>query len=654
MQQAREVRTAVEAQFEEQYGAAALFRRYARVRIRDFILRQVMTVLGTIVVWYVAYPSAAMFCLVITLAGEALDLAVLRWALRQLDRGTAVQALLHPTAISAGLQSVTIATCVLTMQYAAHSINQATLLAMCYLMAASVNAGFIMTHHPLVAWAKLSVLAACVPLLLLGDIISHGGIDAHNLIHLLELAMLGYLVYVFIDFARRMWRKRLKNERAMLEKTAQQAVLNRNLLEAQSQAEQAAQAKSAFLATMSHEIRTPLNAIIGMSDLLGAKELDAEGRGHVDTIRTASCSLLGIINGVLDFSRLDADQMAFDPQPFCPADCISGAAQLLMPLAREKGLLLVLADDGSLPMRASADSGRLRQILVNLIGNAIKFSVDGEVKVASCAQQTDDGWRLRVRVTDEGIGVPPERAEAIFEVFQQADAATTRRFGGTGLGLPISRALARQMGGDIRLLPHDPDRPGASFEVEIALARAAAEVPARVRPVPVQGGISQPLRVLLADDNETNRLLIRQFLRDEPVTLYQAADGREAVDLARRLEPDVILMDMAMPEIDGLEATRRIRALDMPQPRIVALTANAFASDRAACDAAGMDDFLTKPIRKSVLVNALGEACRREKALSNRGDDAVSRAERAEGGDTWTSPRESGTTSGRSIRSSGR
>lgn len=647
-----EIGKSAEAQFEARYGQAALLRRYARARVREFWVRQVATAIGCVVVWHIVSPVASIYCLCITLLGESFDAWCLRIAVRRLDAGSALRPMQRFTAFSAGVQSATIGACVLPVMMLS-TTDEAPLLALSFLMAAAVNAGFAMTHHRLASIVKLAVLATCVPVFLIGDAISAGGFGMRQLIHLLEVMMMAFLTYTFVEFAVRSWRRRLANERSLMESAAEREATNRELVKAQRKAEQAAQAKSAFLATMSHEIRTPLNAVIGMSDLLGATDLSEEGKGYVDTIRTASTSLLGIINDVLDFSRLDADQMAFEALPFTPSESISAAARMLMPLAQEKGLQLVLADDGSLPLRACADEGRLRQILVNLMGNAIKFTDAGEVKVFSRAEQMPDGWRLRVQVSDTGIGVPPDRADAIFEVFQQADAATTRRFGGTGLGLPISRALARRMGGDIRLLQRD--RPGATFELTVRLERAAVEAPARAAgPVAVEHGIAKPIRVLLADDNETNRLLVQQFLRKEPVTLYQAVNGREAVDLVRRLHPDVVLMDMAMPEVDGLEATRRIRAMTLPQPHIVALTANAFASDRAACEEAGMDDFLTKPIRKSVLVSALGRASRQEKALSKPGDDAVSGSERAEGGGPWTSPRESGTTSGRSIRSSGR
>lgn len=427
----------------------------------------------------------------------------------------------------------------------------------------------------------------------------------------------------------------------------------RELAEAIQRAEDGARAKSIFLATMSHEIRTPLNAIIGMADILADSTLSGEKREYVDTIRSASNALLTIINDVLELSRLDADKVAFEALPFSPGQCIDDCAQLLRPMADEKGLELIRIGTDRLTPLALGDAGRVRQILVNLLGNAVKFTETGSVTLRAATERDGSGWRLTVDVEDTGIGVPPERAEQIFEEFQQADAATTRRFGGTGLGLPISRALARRMGGDIVLMPAG-DRQGSCFRLTLRLGRA------RQTDQLVAGQDADTLTlppgmsILLAEDNATNRLLIRRFLRDQEVDLHEAENGREAVEMTADIAPDAILMDMSMPELDGLEATRAIRLLDMPQPRIIALTANAFASDREACIGAGMDDFLAKPVRRKQLLAALIQAGPVEKPLSNPSSDGVSRPDAAKGTPSWTSPPGSGTTSGESIRSSDR
>ncbi len=373
------------------------------------------------------------------------------------------------------------------------------------------------------------------------------------------------------------------------------------LANAKQAAEQGARAKSRFLATMSHEIRTPMNGIIGMAELLGEETLSQESRLYVDTIRRSADSLLVIINDILDFTKLDAGQMAVHPVAFELRDCFDGVLNLLRPQAAAKGLFLDWRAEKALPTVVFGDDTRLRQILVNIIGNAVKFTEVGGVTVDVACLNQDGQHKLTIEVHDTGIGIKQDRCDAIFDMFSQADAAITRRFGGTGLGLAISRLLARNMGGDITV----SSRPGEGSCFCITLTMA----PASAKPVSKESTKSEfnpdavaGLTILLAEDNRTNRLLIQKYLKDQPVQLMMAQNGKEAVELARRHTPEIILMDMAMPEMDGLEATRHIRKFNFPQPYIVALTANAYASDRAACLAAGMDGFLSKPLRKNRLL----------------------------------------------------
>ncbi len=641
------------AQYNARYGKPALFLRYARVRMRQIPIRQVATVFGSIGVWHIVSPAMALVCIGLALVGEAVDAGTLLYAQRRVMQGGGFdKALEWLTALSGGLQSATIASCVMILLLMAPTTGGA-LVALFFLATAIINAGLVLSHHKSAAWTKMAVLLSCIPIYLVILFVSARETAAvDQLIIGISMLMLFFVTFTFLDAMYRSWQRRLANEWALMEGTAKLDAANGDLVEAQQQAEQAAQAKSAFLATMSHEIRTPLNAVVGMCDLLSEREMDKEGLNQVETIRTASTALLQIINDVLDLSRLEADRMTFEARPFDLAECIRGAVSLLTPLAREKGLHLVLEGLETLPRRASADAGRLRQILVNLLGNAIKFSAECEIHLSATALPEEGGWRLVIRVQDTGIGVPMDRAEAIFEEFRQADTATTRRYGGTGLGLPISRAMARHMGGDIRLQPPGP-HPGACFELSLRLD--ASEEPAEeVEQTAISTEFHAPLSVLLADDNATNRLMVRSFLKDMPVALEEAVDGREAVEMCRHLQPDVVLMDMSMPELDGLQASRAIRALPIRQPMIVAITANAFESDRQACRDAGMEGFLSKPLRKAVLLGCLADLSRGEKPLSHPGGNAVSGQDAATGREAWTSPPESGTTSGKSIRSSGR
>lgn len=378
------------------------------------------------------------------------------------------------------------------------------------------------------------------------------------------------------------------------------------LEEARQAAEKGGRAKADFLATMSHEIRTPMNGVIGMAQLLEATKLDGDQKLYTSTILSSAKTLLALINDILDLSKLDEGQITINPCDFDLHQCIDETTRLLRTQAEIKGLTLDVERDVDLPRYLLGDDHRLRQILNNLVGNAVKFTEKGRVKITVESEPAEAGGvMLTFAVSDTGIGIPKDMLTGIFERFSQADAAISRRFGGSGLGLAISRRLAEAMGGRITVTSEIGSGSCFTLRVPFGLAKAGEALLAPAPAVEDHEGMLPGLKVLVAEDNRVNRLLIRKFLKDTAVELDFAHDGAEAVDKTKLWEPDIILMDVSMPVMDGLEATHIIRSWEQDQPQIIALTANAFDTDREACLAAGMNEFVTKPISRKRLLEVL-------------------------------------------------
>jgi len=388
----------------------------------------------------------------------------------------------------------------------------------------------------------------------------------------------------------------------------QRAACEQQLRVAKEHAERASQAKSQFLANMSHEIRTPLNGILGMADLARETDLDEEQGEYVRTIRESGRALLGVINDILDFSKIEAGKMSVANTPFELRALVDETARLLAPKARQQGLEFTVAVTDETPDRLQGDPVRLRQVLVNLLGNAVKFTDAGRISLE--IQQAARGHgrtRLLFRVRDTGIGIDPSQQSTIFGAFCQADGSMTRQYDGTGLGLTISSKLVELMGGRLELQSALGQGSTFSFTLPFELAEPSRQPTA---PAPTVHD-TRGLRVLVAEDNPVNQRFVATLLTKWGHVVEAVGDGEAAVRSWRAAAPDIVLMDVQMPGLDGLAATRAIRCEeaafgDGRRVPIVALTAHAFADDERRCLAAGMDAFLSKPIKSEQLRSLLG------------------------------------------------
>ncbi len=423
-------------------------------------------------------------------------------------------------------------------------------------------------------------------------------------------------------------------EEAVVRRTAELQKANEQLREAKEAAEAANRAKSEFLANMSHEIRTPMNAVLGFTELLGSLISDTKQKNYLESIRGSGRNLLTLINDILDLSKIEARKLELQYESVSLKGVFEEIRNIFSLKIANKGLEFIIEIAPDMPPALVLDEVRLRQILFNLIGNAVKFTERGHIRLYADKTYTDSGQKeldLRLRVSDTGIGIQPDSLDSIFDAFRQQDGQSSKKYGGTGLGLTITKRLVEMMGGDIQV-QSDPGK-GSSFEVVLRNVAVASTPPISKKEKPFDPDTVTfgPATILVVDDVETNRNLVKEFFVGTPVEVLQSENGTKALILAKHHHPNLILMDIRMPVMDGYETTRKLRQeeglVDIP---VIALTASGLKSERERIFSNGFDGFLRKPVQRAELFRELSRFLPALEPLQDRSTVEESQPEESE------------------------
>lgn len=417
--------------------------------------------------------------------------------------------------------------------------------------------------------------------------------------------MISHWLFVGLSFTLLM----LTASAAIFQREMERAAVK--LSEARIEAENATRAKSEFLAKMSHEIRTPMNGVLGMAEMLEATTLNDQQKLYARTISASGQSLLTIINDILDLSKIEAGHISLESNPFALKSFFEDIAALFLPQVERKGVAFVLHYDQNLPEAVCGDAGSIRQIVINLIGNALKFTDAGHIKIDVSGIKHDDAVDLQITVEDTGIGIPADKLDHVFEKFEQVESLTTRRFDGAGLGLAISRQLANAMDGALSVQSVYGEGCRFTLAVTLPITDALPEETVKKTSSYEQDydASCDRLRILAAEDNEVNRLVLQTMIDSNRCEVTFAVNGQEAVDAYRKDGFDIVLMDISMPVMDGFTATEEIRKYENEtgavRTPVICVSAHAFEDQRHKSAECGMDDYLTKPINKAKLMTMI-------------------------------------------------